>query len=97
MENNTTGDDMVLNNINKTIGGEEFISLPVALAQPFNIVVCDTNDRVFVNDRLFRLQKQMLTHARRDQEFFTRIYVGKFVAELIDKKTNLVNFRINFL
>lgn len=87
---------MILNNIKKTIGGDDFISLPVALGCDFKQVICELDDPVFVSPEIKRKKDYFLSYARPNQSFYLRIIVGAYEAELVDKETNIINFRFKY-
>lgn len=86
--------NMILDNIQKTIDGDNFIGLPVALSMPYTNVICELTDTHFV-DKFIRSQiRYFMQHS---ESCYSDMYlnIDRYcnLVEIIDKQTNEPHFR----
>ena len=85
---------MILDNIQKTIDGDDFIGLPVALSMPYTNVICELTDTHFV-DKFMRSQIRyfMKFSDLCYSEFYINIDRELGMVEILDKQDNKLHFR----
>ncbi len=85
---------MILDNIHKTIDGDNFIGLPVALSMPYTNIICELTDTHFV-DKLIRSQiRYFMQHSEYCySDMYLNIDRDCNLVEIIDKQTNEPHFR----
>ncbi len=89
---------MLLDTINMTIGGDEYISLPVALQMPYTKMRTDLRSKLLERQALTRIAWYLTKHSRLTSE---QMYVSvqpdldstRMVHELCCAKTNSIQFR----
>lgn len=89
---------MLLDTINMTIGGDEYISLPVALQMPYTKMRTDLCSKLLERQALTRIDWYLTKHSRLTSE---QMYVSvqpdldstRMVHELCCAKTNSIQFR----
>jgi hypothetical protein len=86
--------NMILDNIQKTIDGDDFIGLPVALSMPYTNVICELTDVHFV-DKFMRSQiRYFMQHSESCySDMYLNIDRDCDLVEIIDKQTNEPHFR----
>ena len=85
---------MILDNIQKTIDGDNFIGLPVALSMPYTNVICELTDTHFV-DKFIRSQiRYFMQHSESCySDMYLNIDKDCNIVEIIDKQTDEPHFR----
>lgn len=86
--------NMILDNIHKTIDGDNFIGLPVALSMPYTNVICELTDVHFV-DKFMRSQIRYFMQYSKScySDMYLNIDRNCNLVEIIDKQTNDTHFR----